>query len=78
MPDLPNIQREVIEYVLEHADGEWDAVHLRDTPLTEKYGETRVAKKVAEAGVFNWGINALNPWYQSEEDVRDKLNEYTE
>lgn len=76
MPDLPNIQREVVEYVYAEADGPYDVVHLRDSPLSEKYGSLRVSKKVAETGVFNWGINALHPWYEDEAEIRAKIREF--
>lgn len=76
MPDLPNIQREVLEYALEHADGPHDVLHLRDSPLSERYGAESVGKAVQKTGVFNWGINALHPWYEDESEVRSKLAEF--
>lgn len=76
LTDQPNIQREVIEYVLEHADGAYDVVHLRDSPLSDEYGSRKVAEKVHAAGCFNWGINALHPWYESNADVRTALEAF--
>lgn len=73
MPNLPNIQREVLEYVLENADGPHDAVNLRDSSLSEEYGQNRVLKKAGETGVLTCGVSMLHPWYQDEQEVRDRI-----
>ena len=74
MPELPNIKLEILEYIYEESDEQNRPVHLRDTPLTNQYGESRIARKVIETsikhGVFNWGINALHPWIEDEQAVR--------
>ena len=76
MTEQPNIPREILEYVLEEADGPHDVVHLRDSPLSERYGSRKVAEKAAETGVLNWGINALHPWYEDEQAVHERLLEF--
>lgn len=76
MTDQPNIQLAVLEYVYEHADGPHDVVHLRDSPLSDEHGSKKVAEKAAETGVFNWGINALHPWYEDESEIRAAIEQY--
>lgn len=80
MPDLPNIKLEVLEYVYEEADGEYDVVNLRQSPLSREYGSYRVAKKVMEIavdhGVFNWGISPVVPWYEDERAVEAAIRYY--
>jgi hypothetical protein len=75
MPDLPNIQAEVLEYVLSKADGPHDVVNLRPFARENDYSERRVARKAGETGVLSCGINMLHPWYEKEVEARERLQE---
>jgi len=78
MPDMPNIQLEILNWIDEHADGEYDGVNLRNFVENSNYDAQRVAKKAADTGVLSWGINSLHPWYEDEQAFKDRINELSQ
>lgn len=75
MPEMPNIQKEILEFVLEEADGPHDAVDLRQFAAQSDYTEAKVAEKAVDTGVLERGVNIMYPWYSDEQEVRNRLKE---
>lgn len=80
MTEQPNIKLQILEYAYEQADGVHDVIHLRDSPMSERYGSKRVAEKVMEIAVqhsvFNWGVSPIVPWYEDEQRVEAAIRYY--
>lgn len=70
MTDQPNIQREVLEYVIEERQRDGVvAVNLREFAVMRSYDEQRVANTVLKLGdAVDWGVSPMHPW-PAEEDV---------
>ena len=75
MPEMPNVQREILEFALEQADGPYDAVDLREFAAQSDYTETKVAEKAADTGVLEAGVSIMVPWYTDKQEVKDRLEE---
>ena len=75
MPEMPNIQLEILKWVNEHADEAYDSVNLREFAAQSEYTENRVAKKAADTGVLGWGTSVMYPWYKDKEDLTERIDE---
>lgn len=75
MPDMPNVQLEILEYVLSEADGPFDSVNLREFAAESEYSENRVGRKAGETGVLTYGVSVMQPWYEDESEVKERIEE---
>lgn len=73
MTDNPNIQKEILEFVLDRADSSYDAVDLREFAKNAGYEEGRVVEKAADTGVLEAGTSMLYPWYTNRKEVLARL-----
>lgn len=79
MPELPNIQAEIIRYAIEQIEDGENVVHLRPFCEQRGYGERRVARKVLETGVFDWGVSPMGVWPREDvQALRERLDEWPE
>lgn len=79
MPELPNIKREVLEYVIEQRqDPGTVAVNLREFAREHDYEEHRIAKAVNQIpDALDWGVSPMHPWPGDETKAKawfDKWN----
>ena len=81
-PNLPNIKMQLLEYVVDCANGPFDAVNLREFATQRGYEEHRVANKVHELNVshdetvLGWGVSPMHVWYEDVDTVQEVLNRY--
>lgn len=78
MPDLPNIKREVLEYVIEKRRSPGIvAVNLRAFAEERDYEEHRVANAVHEMpDTLDWGVSPMHPWPAEQEAAREWFDKW--
>ena len=91
MSDVPNIKRELLEYVRETTEpndtidkNKNTVCNLREFASESGYGERRIAKKVYEINaahddgtVFDWGVSPMHVWYYDRADIDGSLARVT-
>ena len=77
-PDLPNIKREVLEYVIKRRQNEGVvSVNLREFCEARDYEEHRVANAVNELGyALDWGISPMYPWPAEADTAREWFDKW--
>jgi hypothetical protein len=76
MTNQPNIQKQILEFVLAEVDEPCSPVDLPEFADTHGYDLGRVMMKANETGVLTCGTTMKYPWYNDRSAVEDKLDEW--